>query len=184
MEGKFTCHKYNGSSVNDIAATSYDLYPKIKYLRILDPVWFSDHCPLICAIDVRLYRNEYDEETELASLNHLPNKYKWDEEGANAFKQEVAGNLLRNVEDISYTSPDKVADQYEQIITSFARKSLKVCKNSTITRERNQWMNQECFQEKRNLKVTQKAFVSAPDNLDSRQRYLYQKYYYVYISQD
>ena len=58
IKGKFTCHKYNGSSVVDFIATSYNLYPKIKYFRVLDPVWFSDHCPIIYSMQVSIYRDD------------------------------------------------------------------------------------------------------------------------------
>ena len=69
--GKYTCHEYNGSSVVDFIAASYKLYPKIKYFRVLDPVWFSDHCPLICSIEVRVLRNEAEIDSEYSNLQDL-----------------------------------------------------------------------------------------------------------------
>ena len=129
IKGKFTCHKYNGSSVVDFIATSYNLYPKINYFRVLDPVWFSDHCPIICSMEVRIYRNDAEIDSEYRSLQELPTKYKWDEEGANPFEEEVAKNLIKEVSKIGYTTPNEVADEYEKILVEFAKNSLKVCRN-------------------------------------------------------
>ena len=44
--GKLTCHEFNGSSTVDLSIFSWDFYDKIQYFRVLDPVWFSDHCPI------------------------------------------------------------------------------------------------------------------------------------------
>ena len=44
--GKLTCHEFNGSSTVDLSIVSRDLCDKIQYFRVLDPVWFSDHCPI------------------------------------------------------------------------------------------------------------------------------------------
>ena len=43
--GRLTYHAYNGSSTVDICITSWDLYDKIHYFKVKDPVWFSGHCP-------------------------------------------------------------------------------------------------------------------------------------------
>ena len=87
LEGKYTCHKYNGSSVNDIAAVSYDLYRRSKYLPVLEPVWLSDHCPIYFGLDIRLYRNGRREEFELSRLLALHKKFKWDDEGGSISKK-------------------------------------------------------------------------------------------------
>ena len=44
--GKFTCHEHNGSSTVDTAITSWEIYDKVQYFKVLDLVWFSDHCPV------------------------------------------------------------------------------------------------------------------------------------------
>ena len=45
--GKLTCHKDNGSSTVDLSIVSLH---KINYFYVLDPVWFSDHCPITFSI--------------------------------------------------------------------------------------------------------------------------------------
>ena len=44
--GRLTCHEYNGSSTVDLALCSWDIYNQIQYFKVLDPVWYSDHCPI------------------------------------------------------------------------------------------------------------------------------------------
>ena len=49
-KGKLTSHQYNGSSVVDVAMCNYELYKKVNIFQVLDPVWFSDHCPIVATI--------------------------------------------------------------------------------------------------------------------------------------
>ena len=176
IKGKFTCHKYNGSSVVDFIATSYNLYPKIKYFRVLDPVWFSDHCPIICSMEVNIYRNEAEIDSEYRSLQELPTKYNWDEEGAKLFEEEVNKSLIKEVNKIGYTTSNEVADKYEKILIEFAKSSLKVCKKKKYDQKgKSKWMNKECFQEQKAFKIAKNEFTGDPRNIDRRQRYLNQK---------
>ena len=50
--GKLTCHQYNGSSTVDLNIVSWDLYDKVQYFRVLDPVWYSDHCPVEMSLSI------------------------------------------------------------------------------------------------------------------------------------
>ena len=45
--GKYTCHKYNGSSVVDLALCNYDFYSKINHFKVAPQPWFTDHCPIM-----------------------------------------------------------------------------------------------------------------------------------------
>ena len=53
--GRFTCHQYHGSSTVDLAIVSWDLFHKIQYFKVNEPVWFSDHCPIQLSIESILY---------------------------------------------------------------------------------------------------------------------------------
>ena len=50
--GKLTCHQYSGSSTVDLNIVSWDLYDKVQYFRVLDPVWYSDHCPVEMSLSI------------------------------------------------------------------------------------------------------------------------------------
>ena len=52
---KFTCHEHNGSSTVDTAITSWEIYDKVQYFKVLDPVWFSDHCPIQFSVEIDQY---------------------------------------------------------------------------------------------------------------------------------
>ena len=93
-EGKYTCHEYNGSSVVDIIAASYDLCPKIKYIQVLDPVWYSDHCSLVCALDAKIYKSQQENDSAQDNLNKIPQKFKWDENVANLFEKEISYSMF------------------------------------------------------------------------------------------
>ena len=77
---------------------------------------------LVFGLDVRLYRNEYAEETELSTLSELHTKYKWDDEGDDLFRQEIDRELIKSVENISFTDINIVTQKYEDILHGFAKK--------------------------------------------------------------
>ena len=174
-EGKYTCHKYNGSSVVDIIAASYDLYPKIKYMQVLEPVWYSDHCSLVCALDAKVYKSQQENDSAQDKLNKIPQKFKWDENGANIFEKEISNNLLKVLEESNETEPNAQALKYEETMIGIAKKVLTPVKNCTQTKPRDQWMNKTCFQEQKVLKQTKREFLLLPGNLDHRQKYLHHK---------
>ena len=175
FEGKYTCHKHNGSSVCDIVAASYDLYSKIKFFRVMTPVWFSDHCPITFGLDVRLYRNKNTEEDDLSILRGLHEKFRWDEDGGEKFKNEIKDNLKIKVDNITLSNPDSVAKEYEDILLGFASKTLKTSKNTILNNKKVKWMNKDCFSEQKLFKKAKSNFLKDPGNFDRRQIYLHQK---------
>ena len=56
--GRLTCHEYNGSSTVDLALCSWDIYNKIQYFKVPDPVWYSDHCPIQLTIQTENFFEE------------------------------------------------------------------------------------------------------------------------------
>ena len=76
LNGRFTCHKYNGSSVVDYCLMSCHLYDTARYFKVHDPQFYSDHCPISVALNTR--RTIYNTNNDV--LQPLPVKYIWDEE--------------------------------------------------------------------------------------------------------
>ena len=62
--GKLTCHQFNGSSTVDLNIVSWNLYEKVQYFKVLDPVWFSDHCPVKMSLSIGLTFDEVPIETK------------------------------------------------------------------------------------------------------------------------
>ena len=85
--GKLTCHQYNGSSTIDLNIVSWNLYEKLKYFKVLDPVWFSDHCSVKMSLSIGLTVDEVPMETkEFIELEQL---FQWSEEGSYKIFQSI-----------------------------------------------------------------------------------------------
>ena len=83
--GKYICHQYNGSSTVDLSIVSWDLYEKVQFFKVLDPVWFSDHCPVKMSLtighsvdEIPINRSEFVE---------LDETFQWSEEGSYKFSE-------------------------------------------------------------------------------------------------
>ena len=52
LNGSYTYHGPNGSSAIDLCVTSDHTFNQTLYFEVLDPIWYSDHCPISLAIKV------------------------------------------------------------------------------------------------------------------------------------
>ncbi len=78
LTGKFTCHKYNGSSVVDYVLADNIVLSHLQYLRVNDFIGdISDHCLISFGIAVRATVQESKEEG-----SPLPKKLRWQEKAA------------------------------------------------------------------------------------------------------
>ena len=85
FQGNFTCHHYNGSSTIDLACVSYQLQNYINHFKVLEPVWYSDHCPIHICIKTNHFKSNNN--TILTnSQSNLPTKYIWKPDSAENFK--------------------------------------------------------------------------------------------------
>lgn len=177
LNGSYTCHKYNGSSVNDVMIASNELYHKIKYFNVLEPVWFSDHCPIVCAIDVNIYSDCID--TGDLPTNIQPVKFKWDDSGATLFNKALVtqgrdGSLLPD--DLYNNNVHDLAEKMENALFSIASETLEtISPVKGKPKGNNRWMNNECFAARKKLKQTKNIFLKTPFNLDRRAKFLYEK---------
>ena len=55
LDGKYTCHEYNGSSTVDYFIVQVENYDKVISMKVLDLPWYSDHCPLSLVMKVGIY---------------------------------------------------------------------------------------------------------------------------------
>lgn len=85
-EGHFTYVSTNGSSVNDLAAISYNGLGMIKSLEVEEKIW-SDHLPLKIEIEVEQTQNT------AKPLNMLP-KLLWKNEQMERYGHRLNQNLL------------------------------------------------------------------------------------------
>ena len=147
LEGKFTCHKYNGSSVDDLMISSAELYHKVKYFKVLDPVWYSDHCPILCSMKVNMCESIDPEEN--THVKPPPVRFKWNDEGAVQFTNRVNETLLTEARKIQTLNTDinVIAQEYEKAFFRIASDTLSKKNNNSNIKNRTHWMNKECFEE-------------------------------------
>ena len=79
-KGKFTCHKYNGSSTIDLVIASEELSLKIQYLRVHDFVInISDHCKISFGINVatplHVIKNKFQTNNQSMNLHNFKNQW-------------------------------------------------------------------------------------------------------------
>ena len=126
MDGKLTCHKYNGSSVVDYCVTSSEISKNTVQFRVLPPVWFSDHCPLQLILSIN---NQTSEQRNDGIIAETISKYIWDENGRSNFVKEMQSDeVTKRLKDFcsnSHTSSEKAALELENIIIAVADKTLK-----------------------------------------------------------
>ena len=95
--GIFTCHQYNGRSTVDLAITSWDLFHKIQYFKVNEPVWFSDHCPIQLSIESDQFC--ITREVDKSQFLELDDSFIWTEEGAAKFSSLLES---QNIQDRFY----------------------------------------------------------------------------------
>ena len=97
IQGKFTCHLYNGSSVVDYILTSKLICAKVWHLKIMELNRFSDHCPISLSIDVSI--------SHLLSVasdkfKRAPRRYRWDHnKDSQKFKENLSSDSCINTLD-------------------------------------------------------------------------------------
>ncbi|XP_075150847.1 uncharacterized protein LOC142224955 [Haematobia irritans] len=77
-EGHFTYVSHIGSSVNDIAAVSYDALPMIRQFEVIEKTW-SDHLPIY--IEIEIYKT-----SSITKSMKLTPKLQWKEARRKSFK--------------------------------------------------------------------------------------------------
>ena len=127
--GKLTCHQYNGSSTVDLNIVSWDLYDKVQYFRVLDPVWYSDHCPVEMSLSIGHILNQIPIIRD--DFIPLDQDFQWSEEAAYQFSEMIQSQpiqqRLKN-EVVHYTKPgldpNIAVDNFNKIIYDVSKERL------------------------------------------------------------
>ena len=159
--GRFTCHEHNGSSTVDTAIISWEIYDKFQYFRVLDPAWFSDHCPIQVSVETDQYI--FEEEIDISKFQELEQCFHWIPEGKKKqFSQMLESNKIQGrfqreiIESIPQSNnPTLVTEKIERIFLDIARECLIPYKNVAMKQRQkpycNKWMNETCFKAKRDF---------------------------------
>ena len=129
--GRLTCHEYNGSSTVDLALCSWDIYNQIQYFKVLDPVWYSDHCPIQLTIQTEKFFEE--QPIDMDQFENLSDYYIWTPDGTKRFKEELESveiqkrfrdKVLFFCDGKQSNTADTSTENFEDILKDIAKKTL------------------------------------------------------------
>ena len=179
--GELTSFQYNGASVVDYIATSPELLEDINRFSVMSLTQFSDHCPLLCALNLR--RRQIKDEIYASNLLEPPKPIKW--------RSEVSAQTFQNTQDEKYFQ-NKILDalQHEchtrddvinlnasltNTLVELGEKSGSSSNPKQNTRKRvkpkNKWFDASCILLKRELGTLAKKYGKNPTNAPLRLTY-------------
>lgn len=179
LQGKFTCHEHNGSSVVDYCIISPSLWSEVLYFNVMDGEWYSDHSSLNVCLKVKRsdFSNKAEDNTEDCSHDA---KFQWKSDSGEQF----VNALLRLAENGSFNrfcteecvSIEKAVEVFTSLLHQAANSSL----NSTnFHRNKNKHdgprrenYNSECQVLKREFRKARRLFSNNPANQNSRNHFL------------
>ena len=175
--GKCTCHEHNGSSTVDTAITSWKIYDKVQYFKVLDPIWFSDHCPSQFSVETDQYI--FEEEIDMSKFRELEQCFHWTPEGKKRFSQMLESNKIQDkfqkeiIESVPESNnPTLVTEKTERIFLDIAKECLIPKKNVRMKQGQkpywNKRMDETCFKAKRDFWKEKKEFLKFPRDVGRR----------------
>ena len=136
---------------------SWNLYEKVQYFKVLDPVWFSDHCPVKMSLSIGLTFDEVPIETK--EFIELEQSFQWSEEGSYKFfkalgSERIQKRLLNEVANKCKEGidPNIAVNNFNSIIYDISKNCLSPKSEFVYKKHEkkcNKWMNKTCFEAKR-----------------------------------
>ena len=176
IEGKYTCHKYNGSSTIDYAITSHDIYPKILYFQVSDFIGsVSDHCKISLMINSSFNPKTFSKDT---SLEYMPPKFKWNELSSQNFQQAltlpIIQSLIENFTVKNHIDSNSALNEFNEILykgCEIAQIQKTKNKNTKKKKRSMPWFNYDCQKVKIELNKMSKKLGHEPSNSFLRGKY-------------
>ena len=192
--GRYTCLKYNGSSVVDYTMVSSTIKQFVDHFKVLNFTNLSDHRPTICRFKANITPKANKVKI---SFSEPPPKYIWDQlhspmefmSSQNtpdhiAECQSICSQILTTKEDVKVAN-----DKLIGILTNVANSSLQIKKSPTRKTNRrkprkNAWFDKECIKARISLRKTCKRYCESPTNAEVRDSYYQErKKYRLFIKQ-
>ena len=174
--GKQTCHQYSGSSTVDLNIVSWDLYDKVQYFRVLDPVWYFDHCPIEMSLSIGHILNQIPINRD--DFIPLDQDFQQSEKASYQFSemlqpQPIQQRLKHEVVDYAKPGidPNVAVDNFNKIIFNVSEECLTPKLKFSFkknTRKCNKWMNESCFKAKKEFYKVKQEFIKFPSNMGRR----------------
>ena len=168
--GKYTCHKYNGSSVVDYVIADHTTFAQIRYFRVHDLVGsLSDHCKVSFGLAVSVSASMLS--VDKPQLKPVPCKFVWD----NGIRSEKFTQILSNEQNLKIlndtenmldgdgTNIDNVVLTLNKMLTDTATVSLKKVKRNP-RKQSKRWYNKSCSTLKAQVNSLAKQLSKDPKN--------------------
>ena len=180
--GKYTCHKYNGSSVIDYAIVENELIDKILYFQVLEHLSeLSDHCPIATKMYCRVLDNNIKVKKQ-RNVESCPYRIKWDDITLKIFTKNI--NSSRCIAELENFMKEELN---EMNINSHIEKVGKWLFNQTgkykhnknkkkiIHKKRKEWFNQNCKSLQLQLRGLGNQLTKQPHNVRLREQFFVTK---------
>ena len=122
LNGSYTYHGPNGSSAIDLCITSDNTFNQTLYFKVLDPVWYSDHCPISLAIKVNRKQTPRPQ-ADGGNISPI-SKRLWNIENEQAFVSRMSSRniqiRLTHFKTLDSVSSDEATTIFSNILTNAA----------------------------------------------------------------
>ena len=192
--GRYTCLKYNGSSVVDYTMVSSTIKQFVDHFKVLNFTNISDHRPTICRFKANIMPKANKVKI---SFSEPPSKYVWDQlrspmeflSSQNTPEhisecQSICSQVFNTKEDVKVANKKLIG-----MLTNVANSSLQIKKSPTRKTNRrkprkNAWFDKECIKARISLRKACKRYCESPTNAETRDSYYQErKKYRLFIKQ-
>ena len=186
--GKFTCIKYNGSSVVDYTAVSSQVLNLVSSFTVQDLNSFSDHRPCVTTLNITASRTTCNDIMD--PLEDAPIKFKAGKEGAmERYAAEInsrpSTEAAAIVTETLCSSKEETVQLNDSLVRLFIEPALKTFPSAsapkkgkkTRFRPRQPWFDKHCAQAKREVDKQSKIASVSPSS-NNRERLFDAKRFY------
>ena len=163
VEGKYTCHKTNDSSVNDYVIVNEDILNNVLYFHVQQFMGhLSDHCSVSFSVKCMQSNNMPNCQIN-ENVFKFPNQYKWDRTSIIRFQHVLNDNeiqmKIKKLENVQRPSSRQAVNnalqELNEIYMNAARLSLnfkRVAKNhKKVQRNNKKWFDKTLGEMKNEL---------------------------------
>ena len=176
-EGKYTCFKWNGSSVVDYFICNPDFASNIRWMKVQDHTNFSDHSPLTLSLWNSMFLT-----LNITNINYenAPLRYKINTDGIDMFQNTQSSDwFMKDSSSIADMVYGTTADGIKDLNTDFINlltKAADLCFDKSKPPKaqylkHKKWFDWECRSSKRLLKKSCRLRSSFPDDSYIRTRH-------------
>ena len=163
LQGKFTCHEWNGSSTVDYAVINETMIDYVHSFCVLDPNTGSDHNPIKLKI-----RTPNEIKKDSIHLNNTK-RIKWNDHTKSDFELSLKStktiehiNKISKMLDNPNSNSDDIVKEFTNIITPDVKTKIK--KKPVKKQKTKKWYDYSCYEMSRKLKNVAKLLSKSPSN--------------------